>query len=141
MEPRITIIGLGVKDIKVSNDFYENKFGWKKTSSSNENISFFQLNGILLSLYPKDKLAEDAEVSPEGSGFKAFSLAYNTRSEQEVDDLIAELETKGVKIEKRPQKVFWGGYSSYVADPDDNLWEIAFNPYLQLDEEGNTNEN
>ena len=140
MEPRITIIGLGVKDLKVSNNFYENKFGWKKTSASNESISFFQLNGVLLSLYSKDKLAEDAGVSAVGSGFKAFSLAYNTRSENEVDDLIGELEAKGVKIVKRPEKVFWGGYSSYVADPDDNLWEIAYNPYLELDENGNTNE-
>ncbi|CAE7891669.1 unnamed protein product [Symbiodinium microadriaticum] len=139
MEPRVTIIGLGVEDLEVSSDFYEKKFGWKKSSASNESISFFQLNGILLSLYPKDKLAEDAEVSAEGSGFKAFSLAYNTRSEKEVDDLIGELEEKGVEIVKRPEKVFWGGYSSYVADPDDNLWEIAYNPFLELDEEGNTN--
>lgn len=138
MEPRVTIIGLGVSDLNVSNDFYEKKFGWKKTAASNDGISFFQLNGVLLSLYPKDKLAEDAEVNPEGSGFKAFSLAYNTRSKEEVDEVIADLESKGVKIVKRPQEVFWGGYSSYVADPDDNLWEIAFNPFLELDREGNT---
>lgn len=138
MEPRVTIIGLGVNDLSISNDFYENKFGWKKTDASNENISFFQLNGILLSLYPKDKLAEDAGVKSDGSGFKAFSLAYNTRSKEEVNDLILELEQKGVKIIKRPEEVFWGGYSGYVADPDENLWEIAFNPYLELDENGNT---
>lgn len=138
MEQRLTIIGLGVKDLEVANTFYEEKFGWKKKSSSNESISFFQLNGILLSLYPSDKLAEDATVNPEGSGFKKFSLAYNTRSKEEVDDLIAELEAKGVKIIKRPEEVFWGGYSGYVADIDDNLWEIAFNPFLPLDEKGNT---
>ncbi len=137
MEQRMTIIGLGVNDLISSTAFYESKFGWKKTASSNDNITFFQLNGTLLSLYPKDKLAEDAEVSPEGSGFKAFTLAHNMRSEQEVNDTIEDLRSKGVKIIKEPQKVFWGGYSSYVADLDENLWEIAFNPFLELDEKGN----
>ncbi len=137
MEQRLTIVGLGVKDLQVSSQFYEEKFGWKKMKSSNDGITFFQLNGILLSLYPNDKLAEDATVSPEGQGFKGFTLAFNTRTKEEVDTLISELEAKGVKIVKRPESVFWGGYSSYIADPDDNLWEIAFNPYLLLDEAGN----
>ncbi len=137
MEQRLTIVGLGVNDLEVATKFYEEKFGWEKMGASNDSISFFQLNGILLSLYPSEKLAEDATVSAEGSGFKKFTLAYNTRSKQEVDDLISELETKGVKIVKRPEEVFWGGYSSYVADMDDNLWEIAFNPFLPLDEKGN----
>ena len=137
MEQRLTIIGLGVKNLKVSSEFYEEKFGWKKTESSNESIVFFQLNGMLLSLYPIDKLAEDAGVSSESEGFKAFSLAYNTRTKEEVDTLIETLEARGVKIVKQPEEVFWGGYSSYIADPDENLWEIAFNPYLKLDEKGN----
>ena len=138
MEQRLTIVGLGVNNLEVASDFYEHKFGWKKTKSSNENIVFFQLNGVLLSLYPKEKLAEDATVSHEGSGFKSFTLAYNTKTKTEVDELIDILENKGVKIVKRPEEVFWGGYSSYVADMDDNLWEIAFNPFLSLDENGNT---
>ena len=138
MEKRLTIIGLGVSDLKASTQFYEEAFGWEKTSSSNDDITFIQLNGILLSLYPRELLAEDATVSPEGSGFRGFTLAYNARSEKEVDDIIADLESKGVEIIKRPQKVFWGGYSSYIADPDGNLWEIAYNPYLPMDEAGNT---
>ena len=138
MEQRLTIIGLGVNNLKISSDFYEQKFGWNKMKSSNEHIVFFQLNGILLSLYPKEKLAEDAGVSCEGSGFKAFTLGFNTRSKEEVDELIEKLEAKKVKIVKRPEDVFWGGYSSYIADPDENLWEIAFNPYLPIDEDGNT---
>ena len=137
MEQRLTIVTLGIKDLEVSNDFYENKFGWKKTKSSNDNISFFQLNGILLALYPKEKLAEDAGVRHNGSGFKGFSLAFNTRSKKEVDELINKLEGNGVEIVKRPESVVWGGYSSYISDPDENLWEIAFNPYLELDENGN----
>lgn len=137
MEQRLTIVGLGVNDLETSNQFYEKIFGWQKLPSSNESISFFQLNGILLSLYPREKLAEDAQVSHEGSGFKGFTLAYNTRAKEEVDSLINELETKGVTIVKEPEEVFWGGYSSYIADPDGNLWEIAFNPFLPLDENGN----
>lgn len=132
----MNIISLGVKDLNASRHFYHKILGWEPHSSSNDGISFFKLNGIFLSLYPEDKLAEDAGVNAQGQGFKKFSLAYNTRSEKEVDDLIAELNSKGVKIVKEPEKVFWGGYSSYFADPDDNLWEIAYNPYLELDVNG-----
>ncbi|TXG38547.1 VOC family protein [Seonamhaeicola maritimus] len=138
MEQRLTIVGLGVKNLDLASDFYENKFGWKKMKSSNDDIKFFQLNGMLLSLYSREKLAEDATVSHEGSGFKGFTLAYNTRTKEEVDELIETLELKGVKIVKRPEEALWGGYSSYVADMDDNLWEIAFNPFLAIDEKGNT---
>jgi len=138
MEQRATIIGLGVKNLEVATKFYQVQFGWKLMASSNESISFFQLNGILLSLYPREKLAEDAKVSHKGSGFKSFTLAYNTRSKEEVDSLFKALKRKGVRIVKQPEKVIWGGYSGYIADPDDNLWEIAFNPFLPLDEKGNT---
>lgn len=138
MEQRLTIVGLGVSDLKIATQFYEEKFGWEKTTSSNANITFFQLNGMLLSLYPREKLAEDATVSHEGNGFKGFTLAHNARSKAEVDDIFLDLEQKGVEIVKQPEEVFWGGYSGYVADIDGNLWEIAFNPFLLLDENGNT---
>lgn len=137
MEQRLTIITLGVADLQVAADFYENKFGWTRSGNSWEDIIFFQLNGIQLALYPRAKLAEDVTVSPDNKGYKGFTLAYNARSEKEVDELISQLEEKGVAIIKRPQKVFWGGYSSYIADPDGNLWEIVYNPYLLLDEKGN----
>jgi catechol 2,3-dioxygenase-like lactoylglutathione lyase family enzyme len=140
MEQRLTMITLGVNDLKTASDFYENKLGWKRSSSSNENIVFLWLNGIYLSLFPKVELAHDAGIPPEGTGFKNFTIAHNLRSEKEVDDLIANLESKGVSIVKRPEKVFWGGYSSYISDPDGNLWEIAYNPYLSLDEKGNIKE-
>jgi uncharacterized protein len=130
MEPRLTLITLGVSDVSRSTKFYEEIFGWKKLPSSNEHISFFQLNGIQLALFGDEALAEDAGVAAEGKGFRKFSLAHNMRSEKEVDDLVSSLKAKGVKVVKQPQKVFWGGYSSYVQDPDGILWEIAFNPYL-----------
>jgi hypothetical protein len=140
MEQRLTIITLGVSDLKKSTDFYKTKFGWKKSELSNEHISFFTLNGIQLALYDRNELAEDATVNSNGYGFKGFTLAYNTKSEKEVDQLIEKLRAEGVKIIKEPQKVIWGGYSSYVSDLDGNLWEIAFNPFLKLNEDGNVKE-
>lgn len=137
MEQRITLITLGVRNLQRSRDFYQNIFGWQPLESGNESIVFFQLNGIQLALFPQESLADDAGIPAEGSGFNKFSLAYNVRSEKEVDDLVAELEAKGVTVLKHPEKVFWGGYSSYISDPDDNLWEIAYNPFLPMDEKGN----
>ena len=133
MEQRMTFITLGVEDLNQSIDFYENKFGWKRSELSNESIIFYDLNGTHLALYDREELAKDANVNHTGDGFRSFTMAYNTRSEKEVDDLIENLRKQGVQIIKEPQKVFWGGYSSYIADPDGNLWEIAFNPYLKLD--------
>lgn len=131
MQQRLTMVALGVSDLQASADFYDNKIGWKRSDMSQESIIFYEMQGgVMLSLYNREALAEDATVNHKGSGFKGFTLAYNTRSEQEVDTIIEELRGKGVQIIKEPQKVFWGGYSSYIADPDDNLWEIAFNPYL-----------
>lgn len=137
MEQRLNIITLGVSNLEKATLFYEEKFGWGKALSSNNNIVFFQLNGILLSLYPKEKLAKDATILEQGEGFKDFTLAFNTRSKVEVDQLFLNLKQKGVSIVKEPEEVFWGGYSGYVSDLDNNLWEIVFNPFLTLDEKGN----
>lgn len=137
MEQRITLITLGVSDLKRSKEFYSDVFGWSPLETSNDDIVFYQLNGIQFAIFPDHALAEDAGIDGNGSGFKKFSLAHNMRSEKEVDELVAKLASKGANVVKQPQKVFWGGYSSYVADPDGNLWEIAFNPYMQLDDKGN----
>ena len=137
MEQRLTLITLGVADVNRATEFYEQKFGWKKAASSNDDITFFMLNGMMLSLFNRDSLAEDAAVSSAGTGFKGFTLAWNARSEAEVDAIVSDLKSKGVTVVKEPQQVFWGGYSGYVADVDGNLWEIAFNPFLSMDEHGN----
>jgi hypothetical protein len=100
-------------------------------------ISFFQLNGILLGLYGWEPLAEDAGVPAKGEGFRGVALAYNTRSKEEVDAVFEALKEKGVTIVKTPEEVFWGGYSGYFSDPEGHLWEVAWNPYLPLDEDGN----
>ena len=137
MEQRLTIITLGVSDLQISEDFYTQKLGWQKSPMSTDGITFMKLNGILLGLYPENKLAQDAGMDEARSGFPGFTLAYNARSEQEVNVLFDQFAAREIKIVKSPEKVFWGGYSGYISDPDGYLWEIAFNPYLELDENGN----
>lgn len=137
MKQHAHLITLGVKDLKKSVEFYTSILGWKPSSNSNDDVTIIQAGGVVISLYPREKLAEDALVSPEGSGFSGFTLAYNAQSESEVDGIIADLRSKGVKIMKEPQKVFWGGYSSYFADPDGFLWEVAYNPFFPFDADGN----
>ena len=136
MNQHIHLITLGVRDFEASKKFYAETLGWK-ISRPQEGIAFFQAGGVVLSIYPRELLTEDALISPEGNGFAGFTLAYNAQSESEVDEIIADLKSKGVKIIKEPQKAFWGGYSSYFADPDDYRWEIAFNPFFPFDENGN----
>ena len=131
MEQHINYITLGVSDLVVSRCFYQDVFGWKETADSHENIAFFQVGKALrLALFGKKALAEDTQVSAQGSGFPCFTLAHNVGSEAEVDALFAAFAAKNVHIVKAPQKVFWGGYSGYIANPDGFLWEIAFNPFL-----------
>jgi hypothetical protein len=136
MKQNLHIITLGVRDFEASKKFYGETLGWKPSGSQDE-IVFFQAGGVVLAIYPREKLAEDALVPPEGQGFSGITLAHNVQSESEVDGIIRELKAKGVKIIKEPQKVFWGGYSSYFADPDDYRWEVAYNPFFPFDESGN----
>ena len=137
MNQHLHLITLGVRDFERSRKFYTEILGWKLASNSNDDVIFFQAGGVVLGLYPREKLAEDALTSPEGSGFAGVTLAYNAQSEAEVDQIIRDLTAKGVEIVKRPQKVFWGGYSSYFADPDGFHWEVAYNPFFPFDESGN----
>ena len=132
MEQHINYITLGVADLAESRRFYLEVFGWQETADSNENIAFFQAgNALLLALFGKAALAHDAQIPEQSSGFPRFTLAHNVGSEAEVDALFAGFAAKNINIIKAPQKVFWGGYSGYLADPDGFLWEIAFNPFLQ----------
>ncbi|HLO14929.1 MAG TPA: VOC family protein [Anaerolineales bacterium] len=137
MNQHLHLVTLGVKDLEKSRNFYTETLGWKLSSAGNEGVVFIQAGGIVLSLYPREELAKDALVSAEGHGFAGITLAHNAQSEAEVDEIIQSLKAKGVKILKEPQKVFWGGYSSYFADPDGYCWEVAYNPFFPFDENGN----
>ena len=136
MEQRLTFITLGVGDLDMMKAWYREKFGWIPFKDD-EGICFFKLNGIILGLYPIHELAKDVGIPEEGSGFKRFTFAINFRSSEEVDQITQHLRVKGVRIVREPENVFWGGYRGYIADPEDNYWELAFNPYLELDEHGN----
>lgn len=136
MNQRLTFITLGVSDLEKAKEFYVNVFGWKPIKDD-QGIVFFKLNGLILSLFPTDELAKDAGVPNDGNGFKRMTLAINFKSEQEVDVAFTEAVGKGAKSVVKPEKVFWGGYRGYLADLDENLWEFAYNPFLEMDVQGN----
>jgi len=137
MRQKLNIVTLGVEDLERSLQFYKDGLGWKPSSASNENIAFFQMSGVVFSLYPREKLAEDVKTKSNGSGFSGITLAYNTKDEAEVDKVLKHVESLGATIVKKAEKVFWGGYSGYFADFDGHLWEVAWNPFFEFDESDN----
>jgi hypothetical protein len=132
MDGRISLVTLGVGDLERSIDFYENGLGLPRHPLPAEDIAFFALNGTWLSLYPRELLAEDAMVDPDGAGFRGVTLAHNVASEEEVNEVISEAVAAGARLVKSPCKAEWGGYSGYFADPDGHLWEVAHNPFLWI---------
>lgn len=129
MNPRISMITLGVRDLPRAIAFYETGLGLPRLESP-PSVAFFDLNGTWLGLFGWDDLAADAKVSAQGEGFRGVTLAHNLASEDEVDALMEQAEAAGASICKAPEKVFWGGYSGYFADPDGHLWEVAHNPFM-----------
>lgn len=127
MEPRISFVTLGVRDLEVAIKFYRDVLGLPLLSNP-PGVAFFEMGQTWLALYGRDELAADAGVSGEGSGFAGFALAHNVRREQDVDALLAEIESRGGRIVKPAQPAFWGGRTGYFADPDGFLWEVAWNP-------------
>lgn len=135
-EPRISMITLGVADVAVSTAFYQ-RLGFKRSSASNENVTFFHMRGTVLGLFGRDALSADADVEPtRPQGFEGVALAHNVSSRQAVDAAWKFAVECGARPVKKPHEVFWGGYSGYFADPDGHLWELAHNPFMELDEDG-----
>jgi hypothetical protein len=132
MEPRISIITLGVLDLDRAVSFYRDGLGLPLQEGYEGQIAFFELQGTWLALYPRESLAEDAKQSPSGEGFQGFTLAHNVNSREEVNELMRTAASVGGVIVKEPQDADWGGYSGYFKDADGFLWEIAWNPHFKI---------
>lgn len=130
MKPKLSLVTLGVSDLDRSRRFYE-ALGWEPQDWTPESkVVFFELNGVMLSLFGRDDLAEDVGVeATRSTGFSSITLAHNEPSIEDVDRAFNEFISAGATAVKAPQATAWGGYSGYVADPDGHLWEVAFNPF------------
>lgn len=129
MQPRLSLVTLGVADLARAVRFYEQVLELPRLPSP-PSVAFFELGRTWLSLYPRELLAEDATVPAEGSGFRGFTLAHNVGSQEEVDRLLRQIAERGGRIVKPARRADWGGHSGYFADPDGFLWEVAWNPHF-----------
>lgn len=135
MEQRLSLITLGVADLARARSFYEAGLGWTK-GNAEEEVAFYQLNGLVLALWTREDLAADAQLTDSGAAFSGMALAYNTRSHDEVDEVLAAAVAAGGTLLKAAEEMSWGGYSGYFADPDGHPWEVAWNPAWTIDEAG-----
>jgi len=135
MDQRVSLITLGVADLARARRFYEDGLGWRR-GNTEDSVAFYQLPGAVLGLWPRAALAKDAGVVDDGAAFGGVALAYNARSKEEVDAVLAEATAAGATILKPAEDAFWGGYSGYFADLDGHAWEVAWNPSWRLDAEG-----
>lgn len=136
MEPRLSLVTLGVADLVRSRRFYES-LGWKASAIGDGHVVFFQLGGMILSLYGHEDLAKDAQLPPDPAPkFRGITLACNVRTKEQVAVVLNEAKEAGGRILKPAQDVFWGGHSGYFADPDGHAWEIAWNPHFPIHDNG-----
>ncbi len=132
LKPYISLITLGVEDLARSIAFYRDGLGWPVSGASAGDVAFLRTGGVVLSLYPRDKLAEDARMDPEGAGFRGITLAHNVPEREDVDRALETAVAAGARRIKPAEDAFWGGRSGYFADPDGHLWEVAWNPGFPL---------
>jgi predicted lactoylglutathione lyase len=129
------LITLGVRDLKRAVAFYE-ALGWRTANDVDaQDVAFFQAGGMVVALWHRDELASDSGVDDNG-GWGGVTLAYNTRSPEEVDAVIAEAERAGARIPRHGAETFWGGYSGVFVDPDGHPWEVAHNPRWTIGDDG-----
>ena len=136
MEPRLSLVTLGVGDLGRAVAFYRDGLGWPLSGASESDVAFFKTGGVILALYAREALAEDVGVGPEGSGFPGFTLAHNVAEREGVDRTLAEAASAGARIVKEARDASWGGRSGYFADPDNHLWEVAWAPGFSFAEDG-----
>lgn len=134
---RVSLITIGAHNLPELRKFYQ-RLGWTETEISSDSYSVFKTAGVLLSLFPIEELTKDAGVDPSevAKGFKGISFAINVDSIEQVDSVTEEVRKAGGKIVREPSDAFWGGRTSYFLDPEDNAWEIAWNPSSVFDERG-----
>jgi catechol 2,3-dioxygenase-like lactoylglutathione lyase family enzyme len=133
MEQRLSLITLGVADVAAAKAFYE-RLGWS-VGMYVEDTAFFQVGGSIVTLWSREKLAEDSGVT-DGGGWGGVTLAHNVRSTEEVDRVIEEARAAGARISREPATTFYGGYAGVFLDPDGHPWEVAHNPGFPLAEDG-----
>ena len=136
MPAHISLITLGVADVAKATVFYEQLGFVRSKKASQEDVSFFQAGPLVLALWGRDEQRDDAQAAELWTGNGGIVAAQNLASEDAVDVMMARAEAAGARMLKQAAKTFWGGYNGYFADPDGNLWEIAFNPHWGLDEQG-----
>jgi catechol 2,3-dioxygenase-like lactoylglutathione lyase family enzyme len=136
LEPRLSLVTLGVTDFQRSLRFYRDGLGFKPSGASGDDVVFFDMGGVVFAIYPRASMATDAGISPEGTGFSGVTLSQNVASKALVDRVIDEAIAAGATLLKAGHDVFWGGYTGFFADPDGYTWEVAWNPYFPLDENG-----
>lgn len=134
LEPRVSIITIAVDDLAVMAGFYE-ALGYPRHKGITDRVAFFQLGGIILGLYERESAEEETGI-PFGDAPSRVYLAYNTRSEAEVDAVLALAEQAGGRIVRPAGRAFWGGWYGYFADPEGHLWEVAHNPGFPIDADG-----
>jgi uncharacterized protein len=134
VEQRLSLVTLGVRDLARARAFYE-ALGWKTGAKPEDDVVFFQTGGMIVALWGRDQLAEDSGVE-DGGGWGGVTFAYNVRSPEEVDEVIAEAKRAGARIARPGGKTFWGGYSGVFVDPDGHPWEVAHNPSWTVAEDG-----
>ncbi len=125
MKPHVSIITLGVRDLNRAKEFYNEGLGWPILQEEGDWVCFSLGGSSALALYPWDALADDAGVAADGNGFRGVTFAYNVRSEERVDAVLAEAERAGGAVVQPARRTEWGGYSGYFADPEGFLWEVA----------------
>jgi catechol 2,3-dioxygenase-like lactoylglutathione lyase family enzyme len=134
LEQRLSAITLGVSDLARARAFYEG-LGWVTRAEPDADVVFFQAGGMVVALWDRARLAEDSAVS-NSPGWGGVTLAYNTRSDEEVDAVIEEARSAGAVIGREPGKTFWGGHSGVFVDPDGHPWEVAHNPRWTISDDG-----
>jgi uncharacterized protein len=136
MEQRLSLVTLGVSDLERARTFYE-ALGWTTGAEPGDDVVFFQTGGMIVALWDRAKLAEDSCVE-DGGGWGGVTLAYNTRSQEDVDAVIEEALEAGATIGREPAETFWGGYSGIFIDPAGHPWEVAHNPHWTVQDDGST---